>query len=240
MSVYAGPNPVEDGLFAYMDFANQRCFDITQPSIARDLIDRNYTDTINGPPTFNSNNRGYLAFNGSTDSIHFSDVDYPLLDTDSITIEIVLRIPSAATWSDGTYYGNVLTKGEYSGSIGIARHPTNNTIGMWARGSTSGAGAALMTIQRDVWYHIVGTYNGTTGALYRDGMYTAGGSWSVVGGYETGTSASHWALGERHAMSGTTGNQFQGDVAYAKIYSRVLTSDEILQNYTASRGRYQG
>lgn len=180
-------------------------------------------------------NKTHLTFDGTDDYISLLNDTYPAKATDNFSCEIVLRVPSAATWSNGTNAGSILTKGSYPGITGFIRDVTNNQIGFYARGNTSGLTGVLTTLVRDTWEHYVGTYDGYNMVLYKNGVQVNTGTIIPVGGFETGVP---WWLGSIQAVAGADGNRFRGDVAIARAYKKCLSALEVEKNFISIRGRF--
>ena len=50
--------------------------------------------------------------------------------------------------------------------------------------------------------------------------------------------SANFCIGTRNNSTGST-NIFKGNISNVKIYNKALTSQEVLQNYNALKGRYQ-
>ena len=199
-------------------------------SSSTDLI-TSASSTITNYPAFTGQN---LSFDGVDDFLTIPNTSYPSAVSDNFSQELWFRVPAAATWSDGTNRGSIFTRGAYAGSHGIIRNVTDNSIGFWVRGSTSGLGSASATITRDAWYQVVGTWNGATARIYVNGALSSSANITLAGTFTSTT----WFVGSIQAQSGAVGNRFQGDVSNLKIYNRLLTDFEVAENFAAMRGRF--
>jgi hypothetical protein len=85
------------------------------------------------------------------------------------------------------------------------------------------------------WHHYVATYDGTTGALYKDGVAqsTQGSSTYFATGNYIPRNAT-FAIGAMGDNTGGTHN-FNGSLDDVRIYSRVLTAAEVQQLYSATK-----
>ena len=83
-------------------------------------------------------------------------------------------------------------------------------------------------IVANTWYHVVGTYDGTTARIYLNGEAVASGSRTA------GSNSVPFRIG----ASPRGANYNNGDIARAFIYSRALSASEIQQNYIALKGRF--
>jgi len=81
----------------------------------------------------------------------------------------------------------------------------------------------------DQWFNVVGTWGANFKKLYINGV-------EVASGGNTGTDT-----GSRDRYLGGRGANFpfNGKIPIAKIYNRTLTDKEIMQNYNATKGRFQ-
>lgn len=193
--------------------------------------------TLYGNPSFNEDNYGSISFDGVSDYARSNGdlTNYPSGISQPFTVETWIRVPSSATWTNGSR-GNIIGRGSYAGSHGLVRHSTDNTISSWLRGTTSGIQEVSGTITRDEWYHCAISWDGSTSALYIDGESQGTDSTAIVGGIDTGIS---WKIAEAMSYSGAKGNAFDGEMTSIKFYNRALSDDEVLQNYDALKSRFK-
>jgi hypothetical protein len=93
---------------------------------------------------------------------------------------------------------------------------------------------SAMSTSAGVWYNYCFTYNHSTflKQIYRNGIQLTGTPIQTQTAYiGTGTVR----IGATYSSGGAHAN---GKIAGAKLYTRVLTSTEILQNYNSIKGRY--
>ena len=176
-----------------------------------------------------------LYFNGVDNKVEISNFNYPSTWNDPFSISTWIYVPSSATWSNG-YFGNIITRGNYTGSHGLGRNNTNNQVFMWVRGD-NGSISVSGTITRDKWNHITGTWNGTEIQLFINGQLIgkSGSARTGVPGITT------WRISQATAFSGGTGNWFNGYIDEPKIYPYARTADQIKQDYNArGSGSSQG
>ena len=216
----------------YIDAANSKSYPGTG-STWSDISKNSRSGTLYNAPEFSSNTQGYFSFNGTDNYLLIDNTSYPSAVTDNFSMEMWFRIPAAATWSDGVYIGSVFTRGTYFGSHGFVRNVSNNSFGFWVRGD-SGLGSADTTLSRDTWYQAVGTWDGSTARLYINGALASSAAIGLTGNFES----TIWYVSSIQGMAGANGNRFQGDISNLKIYSRVITADEVLLNFNSARGRY--
>jgi hypothetical protein len=183
------------------------------------------------------NNDGTFSFNGSSNDLTLSGpVSNFFTDFSSqqISLDVWINIPSSATWTNG-FFGNILSRGSFAGSVGLWRTTSNNQVAAYFRqsGATFAAVQSSATIQRDVWTNLVATWTGNTLTLYVNGV-----SVSVNTGTLGTPTVANWTIGNVTAASGNSGNRFQGSNSIVKIYNRALSAAEVQQNFNALRERY--
>ena len=85
----------------------------------------------------------------------------------------------------------------------------------------------------NTWNHIVCTYGGGTKTIYVNGVQVAQAT-GLTGNLPTGQTNQY--IGKY----GSAGNNypFNGQIGVSRVYNRVLSSAEVVQNFTAHRGRY--
>lgn len=215
---------------------------VTRPLVATELVQQLTMSRAVNPTTMPAYEAatGAFVFDGVNDVILTTGTTYPVSEYDPLTVEAWVYVPSSATWSNGSNFGNLFGRGSFSGSIGLWRSTTNNRIIMWSRGDdpNSGNGYAIADITRDQWYHVVGVWTGPTriAKIYKNGVFdNATTPLNVFGGFEaSGT----WNLGSNFATGGSNGSVFGGKLAKCKVYNRELTATEIQQNFNAHRSMF--
>jgi hypothetical protein len=182
-------------------------------------LSRNGNDAkvINGT-SYSSANGGSLVFDGSDDYIQ-TDITthYP-----NITLEAWARRTDTNSFRSliGKYRGDPAQTESYellfNSSAGIRFHVTSSSINYDS------------STVADTWYHVVGTYDGTTARIYLNGEAVASGSRTA------GSNSVPFRVG----ASPRGANYNNGNIARASIYNRALTASEVKQNFNALRGRF--
>ena len=101
-------------------------------------------------------------------------------------------------------------------------------------GLTSLTAPAASYINTSNWAHIVGTYTSGDRRLYVNGVLVN--SDATTGTINTNTNGS--SIGVYGGYNGGRGYYYNGLVDIVKVYNRVLTAQEVLDNYNSTKSRY--
>jgi hypothetical protein len=180
---------------------------------------------------------GALTFDGTDDYISFGTTPTELQGNPTFTVEGVFKrngtIIEDGFWGIG---GAIPLQGICSWNYILY-----NEIGidLWGT-STYGTG---QTYSDTEWKHIVWTYNGTSFttsniSIFVNGTkYTGGNLITRRGGSGTpNINTAGIVLGKIH--SGTNNYNANGNIANFKVYNRVLSDNEVQQNYNAYKNRF--
>jgi hypothetical protein len=182
---------------------------------------------INGPVRTGS---GTVGFDGVDDYVevpHAESLNFPnavtvaarIYITDYMTSWPKLVVKPHSTYADPWEmfaldlgrYGNcprfLITDGQGQGQLAIA---VNNSI----------------TLDRNRWYHLAGTYNGAVLSLYVDGEPAA----STAASFAVGQSMMPLSIGGRLGV-----NSFCGQIDHVRVYNRGLSGTEIRALYERFR-----
>lgn len=186
-------------------------------SIVYDKSGNGYDGTITGAGWISCADRGYLVFDGSSDSISIPN-SAGLNPTNAVTYE---------AWAYPTEYDTdkVIQKRDWDGH-GLDLDKWNG----WQGGVTTASGKTTIrwgegrpALNR--WYHLALTYDGSTLRLYVDGEEKA--STPLTGTLKTSTSPVY--IGS----DANTQKWFNGSIANAAIYSTALSPQEIGAHHAA-------
>ena len=214
------PNIVTSGLTLIIDSGYVPSYPTTGTTWY-DLSGNVNDGTLVNSPTFNSSNNGYFTFNGTTQAATLTSLNLQ----QNFTL-------------DGWFNPSVLNgfvmfgQGTTSANQGLHIWYTTNTnirFGMYANDTDF-----TVSTSTGNWYNIVCTYNNSspyTKQLYLNGVEQAG---SIVGAAAYAGSGT-FRLGATYSSSGEYGN---GSYAGMKMYNRILSATEVLQNYNATKTRF--
>lgn len=203
------PRLVTNGLFLYYDFANIRSY-IGSGITINNLLTGFGSTIVNGP-SYSSNNQGYLSFDGTND---YAQLTLPALTNWSFSFWIYNHtIPSSekqllSTFTDPTGLSMALTK-----------------YNIW-NGSSNFSNAA---VGRSTWTNVVYTNNGfSNSAIYLNGNLDAS--------FNTGNQI-YAGAAQLLAINGTSRNT-QAYLGSFIGYNKMLSAQEVRQNYNATKKRY--
>jgi len=200
-----------------------------------DASGNGYNATLQGTPTYVSNNGGGIKLNNlNYTGTDYISVPYNISSTTS-TIEIVASFNPNSHWA--TIWGNEA----YSFSRGYFAYMPNATTITWGS-PTANTTNATITSSNSI-RHWIFVINGTSKSLYLNG--TQLGTTATLANPST-YATSEFYFGARHTNAGTgptdklnssiTANQ---PVFYQmRLYNKALSGSEITQNYNAIKSTY--
>lgn len=228
---------VTSGLSLNYDVPQLRSYPTTGTSVT-DLSGNSNTATLVNGVAFNSSNGGSLFFDGTNDYLNcgaVSNITFERTNTFSFSFWIY---PTSLALN-----GTILSKYNASsrglavglnstGSISLVLRNTLTTNDLVINTATG-----LITTNN--WYHVVVSYSGnssTTGvSFYINGAKTTSDISVRNGLTATILNSQNVQLGGRTAADPT---YYTGRIGLASIYNKVLTADEVLQDFNANRSRY--
>jgi hypothetical protein len=259
MGFYRGPSIVRDGLIFYLDAANTKSY----PGTGTTWFDNSGYGTngtlVNGP-TFSSANGGIIVLDGVNDrvsnTVNLTQINN-ITNSSPFTFSSTLRLLAMPVVSAADV-GGILMKGSYNPSYGLniifsgdsggvrttARiyYGLRNLTG--TAGVTPGYGQIAESSNSSLtvgqWYKVdmVHEFAGTTHTLR---LYING----VLDKQTTSTNALY-PINFQNTAAMSISNQVIGgnelslniEISNTQIYNRALTAQEILQNYNATKSRF--
>jgi hypothetical protein len=216
MSLQHSPRIITDGLVLCLDAANRQSYP-GSGTVWTDLAGSNNGTLTNGP-TFSSANGGSLVFDGSNDYINLQNPS--ALNLTELTV---------SAWVRTTTNANQIILGKsYLTSYYLNIAPNVKVFSFWTTGSSLNS-PVIQEIGGSAWCHVAGTINNTTKRIYFNGI-----SVNSAAGATVGIDSNSVFIGSWYNLSAF----FNGNISQVSIYNRALTPVEILQNYNATKGRY--
>lgn len=229
MSSESGPKFVTDGLVLCLDAANPRSY-ISGATVWNDLTYNISGGTLTNGPTFSSANGGSIVFDGVDDYISDTTLNitsfpftinayFKTSNTDSIFRDIF----STANYSDINEFINLQIDSNHRLALGVRTISFLNQNTVISSNSYNDGNWHMVT-------GIAQSYGNIT--LFVDGYFIDN---------STSTSYSFPSLNNQTigALRRTSNsNFFPGNIASVQIYNRVLSAQEVLQNYNATKSRF--
>jgi hypothetical protein len=231
MAFYRGPNVVTNGLVLSLDAGNTKSY-TSGSTTWYDKSGNGNNGTLTNGPTFDSANGGSIVTNGTNNYINLGQ---KFQYQDQFTVECWVRWPTTPTqtsvacgilapiFTNKDYGWNLFTNGSNTISWDIYNTPSAQKL------------ITTSTTYLDQWVHIVGYKNGTSIALYVNGTLVASDTLSTNAVYyQTSYSCT---IGGNHPCGSTT-YYMALKVGAARIYNKILSEQEIQQNYNALKSRF--
>ena len=230
---------VTDGLALYLDAANLKSYPRSGTTWS-DLSGNRFNGTLVNNPTFNSGNLGYISFNGSNQYMTCSK-DACFTGTGDFTYSSWFYLPSNLTYlgNFGFYAATLVSSNTMNGlEFFIASSGSGTAVPtvlkMGQYGQAANVSATGLSIPLATWHEVTMKRESGTSTIYLNG--SAVGSGSGLSGVSYAAPASLTYFGS--AVTANYLGPITGYFSLIKMYSRALSDDEILQNFSAHRGRF--
>jgi hypothetical protein len=222
--MYTGPQIVRSGLVLYLDAANRRSYPTTGTTWT-DLSGNSNTGTLTNGPTFSSTNSGTIIFDGVNDYVQ-GPTSTTLFSNRSFSVESWI-FPAASppaeqiyfsAWSSGATQSAFVMRIYNTGVLRVGYF--NNDL------DVSG-------ISFNVWNHVTMTYNisGDLTSAYINGIFINS---SNVGPFTPASANIRIGIWQFPGVE----QPFKGNISTVSVYNRALSAAEVLQNYNATKSRY--
>jgi len=242
MSYANGPRIVTDGLVLYLDAGNSKSY-AGSGTDWNDLSGNGNNGALTNGPTFSSINKGAIVTDGVDDYINITE--NANMRPSTLTAELTFRINSHTNTSAGgapttaqylLFRQNTRT-GNFSGYL-LGYDEAKSNCGIYVDTSAGTPYSALSstgTIQLGNNYIVTSVFDNTVMSIYINGFFAASGAKASGISYN----ANNLLKIGRTAPSGITYDASSNASFYSlRVYNRVLSSSEILQNYNATKGRF--
>ena len=232
--MYYGPRIVTNGLTYILDAADKNSYP-GSGTTWKDLSGNNYTSTLTNGPTFSNANGGIITFDGTNDyslttfSNSSNYINDPTTNGGLISFSLWVNVLS------NTVGGYILSSGGQTSSTGMEIAYQNGSPEVYVKTTTKSWGVAINVTDfpLNTWINWTFTCNNTNVYGYKNGvLYSATASTSV----SVSSQFSTLSIGApNNILSNYLGNFKLANVMF---YNRVLTADEVLQNYNATKTRF--
>jgi hypothetical protein len=223
MAFSFGKTVITDGLIDYLDIINPSSYPGSGTTIY-DLSRNNLSGSLVNGPTYDTTYGGNITCDGVNDYIQLTDVNVT-----SFTVSVVYS-PLAFDTNTATarYNSPFETDSGGIGSMFLRYNATNSSSSMVIANHNSGSFGQLqlaVTHSLNQVYDATITYNDTT---------------KLVSAYFNGVFNNSLTFTTNLKYTGVKqlGYTFNCRIFNYRLYNRVLSTTEILQNYNAIKGRY--
>ena len=218
MGVFAGPEIVEDGLVLALDAGNPKSYP-GSGTTWYDLSGNDNNGTLFGTPSFTAS-PGYFDITSDSTYVRLGSYDHR---TNDFTYSMWVRFD--AFDSVDTLFEN----GSWTDTL-LFRVQNRTSIAVYIESALRGT--FTWNPSTGIWYNLVYTRSGSTNSLYVNG--TQSGSTFTNQTDINIANAYTFLMRSQH-----TSNQFiNGQMSQYSMYNKSLTSQEIQQNFNATRGRF--
>jgi hypothetical protein len=212
MSTSYSPKIVTDGLVLALDAANRKSYPGSGTSWI-DLSGNNNSGSLTNGPTFNSEAGGNIVFDGTNDFVTGSF-------NGSVQLTVAAWIKPVSYHASPQTIASGVTR---AGELGPVTFWELNFLDISGDIHFRGAGSGVTPVPLNIWTFAVGTTTGSADQVFINGVYAGAGTSSTL-------------LVGRSTLR--IGDLFSGSIANVQVYNRVLSANEVLQNFNATRGRF--
>jgi hypothetical protein len=223
--MFTGPNIITDGLVLALDAANTKSYS-GSGTTWNDLSGNGNNGALINGPTFNSGNGGSIIFDGTND---YADCGNPTntLISDNIISVFVWFYCTRTTNEPVAFRTNDYTTGwNMWVSNGVLRSTLRPSV-------SNNNNIYSGTISANNWYQGGFTCDGITIRQYLNGLQVGSTPVATTLNLNNGDTLK---IGGHNIYSVQT--TMQGRIPKVEIYNRTLSPTEILQNYNATKGRF--
>ena len=225
-------NIVTDGLVLNLDAGFVGSYPTTA-STWYDLSENNNNGILTNGPTYNSGNGGSIVFDGVDDYVNCGS--NASLDLGSFTQEVWFK-PTIGRRNP--LFGDSNSDGSDSRhAMWLELYNNNKFILIFGDGSIYGDVYSTTTVQNNNIIHVVCIRNNIskTVQFYINGIAESSQAWANQGTIGTPVTLGVHSLW----VGGSNGfGNMKDNIYVARIYNRILSSSEVLQNYNAQKGRF--
>ena len=230
-----GPGVVVDGLVLWLDAANPKSY-VSGSTTWNDISRGGNNGTLTNGPTFSSQNNGSIVFDGVDDFVLVNSGSTSINPTTAITVASYFNISSYGA----NYAPLVFKQNNYSGFFEqYALYLANTEVGFAITGvDRSQKIASSIADYRNQFVYAVGTCDINTDELklYINGTLIQ--TTSFTSTFDIADTPINIGGSGVLKFGATYAGFANGKIYSTQIYNRALTSQEVLQNYNATKSRF--
>jgi len=238
MGFSRGPKIITDELIFSLDPANTKSYPGSGTSCI-ELSTNRSSGTLENGVTFDSSNQGSFVFDGTDDRIAMSD---NLMSSLGVTSGIDNDVPYSM---EGVFKIHTNPTGVGVAGYSLIGHASSGGIGLqvfddsgikinFGYRNNSNYSFPQQIISTNTWYHVICTRpsggSSVTIRCYINGSEIGSTSIDLRVDYTT----AEFQVGDAESRIGN----LDGNIALARVYSKELSAQEVLQNYNALKGRF--
>ena len=231
MTLGHGPSVVTNGLYFMVDPANPRSYAGSGTVYTDTSGIANQVGTLTNGVTYSSNNLGSLGFNGTNQSVTIGN-SLTVIDASDMTM--IMWINPTAITNNPT--GLLDKENDTNPGYGFWMQ-TSGKLWFWPSSNQDIHDAGPLSAPTGSWSQVAITWNfsGKTAGFYYNATL---GSNVTNASAIPGGSSSTLPLLIGSGRNNTGGFYYNGLIGPTMLYNRVLSRDELVQNFNAHRGRY--
>jgi len=224
MSFSNGPTISTNGLVLALDAGDRNSY-VSGSTTWFDLVGTNNGTLTNGP-TFNTGSGGSIVFDGVDDYVNCGNPT--VLQLNQGTISSWVR-----TSSPGNSYRAIIAK---QNNYGLFTYENILIAYDWGNSANRSTG---INIADGAWKNVVMTFTTNTGTPSNNAIVYLNGSAVLTTTIKILDNLIELQLASGGRFAGAPGVQFlNGRISLSLIYNRALSAQEVLQNYNATKGRF--
>jgi hypothetical protein len=225
MSYHNGPRIVTNGLVLYLDAGNSKSYPGSGTTWT-DLSGNNNNGTLANGPTFSSLNRGSIIFDGTNDSCSYS-----LALNKALTVITWAKSPTS-TWNDTAGLGSC----RFQNGFIIHNNESTKVVDAYIMNGNISASFSYLGSVSIPDIAIPTMYSFVTNGINNHQFYVNN---SVVINSAATISRSDTPSSVTISLASDLGGRWNNIILYSHLlYNRALSPTEILQNYNATKGRF--
>ena len=210
------------------------------PNRATDLTRSKFLVYYSSGTTFNSSKAGTMALNGT--SAYGSGNNFLSVGpTSSFTVCTWVKYNSTVTSGPArcSAVAKAANTNDFEVVLGFPYTYSASKLGLEVgkAGIASQIAYSLNSNPTGVWYHLGGVFMNGSGNFYINGVYQSTVTYSATVNTAS-TNSNAWAFGTEPFNGSASGPFVNGNIGPTCIYNRILSNNEILQNYNATKGRF--
>jgi hypothetical protein len=239
MGVVSGVNTVTDGLIFYVDPTNTNTYSGVGTT-AYNLIPGGINNfSLNNGLSYDLDKSGSFYFDGSNDYVGLGSTT--IFNSTTFTVSFWIK----PTTYSGTYCSGAVSNGQYTlfGTTSSYQGYSSTFSGAIQFGSSNNCIATVNQSNFSInkWYHYVAVYDSAgTGNSTKFKIYIDGAIKSLT--FDATMPSSPYAAGQEARIGWGPGGgaypYYNGNIGLVQIHRRALSSTEILQNYNATKARF--